>query len=190
MGAMRLALGVATGLGLAAAGCGPDTHACRTDCPIIADTYAIESNTVTGSCFALPALVPPSLELRQSPDGRQAAAVLFDPVDQLPIEVTSQVLVPTHPGTDLVAALSGFAYTSRQPTAGVDHLVELRHFLTASIVEVDHGRREIIGTLSTTSFPMASASAQPSDPSGDRRAGPTCSQTITFTGFSTGLTAR
>jgi hypothetical protein len=182
MRALRLTVGTAAAVLVVLAGCGPETDECKTDCPPIADTYRILSSTVTGTCSFAAILLPPTLDIRQSADRSTALATVLDPANNLPIEIAARIFVPEDPEEDheLVAALSGFAYTSRPVLFSGTEFFRLQHTLQASIIlDDDEERRVITGTFSTLVTPEPASRPARDDTS--RRPG-SCTQTLSFFG--------
>lgn len=140
---------IAWGAGLAVlVACGPTAAVCDVDCPAIAGTYRIISQTTLGACPFTPYLLGPTLALEQSPDGRRVSAQVIDPVQQLPVLLAGEVFRPRGDDPEVIGSFRMFASTRRAPSPGEQGLVALDVTLTGTVATDDEGRH-VTGSLTT-----------------------------------------
>lgn len=135
------------GFAVALAGC-DDTSRCQAACPVVGDSYAIVSTTFSGGCAFAPPVIPPTVTLTQTPDGR-VSLTLIDPANQQPFALLGELRVPDDPGAEYLASFSVYQTSVRQASFASGELDELQFWLSGAISEQE-GYRLLNGSLSTS----------------------------------------
>lgn len=110
-------------------GCG-GAERCEGDCPAIGGVYQIDVASPTAACEFTPWLIGPSLELVQSEDGGGVSTTLIDPVNQLPVQLSGDVLSSDEPG---IAVFDLRAQTNRQPTQRSTNVATFQLLMSGSV---------------------------------------------------------
>lgn len=117
------------GVGAALLGCGQQ-DVCVEGCPRVGGTYQLTQVVPAQECGFEPYLFPPVLELAQSPDGTGVDTQLIDPVNQLQVPISGEVLEEED------SRVGGFrmrARVTRQRSGEDTSLVNLDVRLTGSV---------------------------------------------------------
>ncbi|HEX8536711.1 MAG TPA: hypothetical protein VF664_04555 [Cystobacter sp.] len=137
-------------LALVASGCDTSQAPCSGNCPDISGVYSIESTTPAGDCGFSPYLLPPSVRVEQTREGRGVLFHVIDPTTQLVVPLSGDVYAPA-PGEDegLLGSFRIDSRTTRLAHSGGDQLVTLDVAVMGSVSLVED-RRVLTATLNTT----------------------------------------
>lgn len=137
-------------LALVASGCDTAQAPCNESCPDISGVYSIENTTPAGECGFSPYLLPPSVRLEQTRDGRGVLFHVIDPTTQLEVPLSGDVYAPTsEEGEGMLGSFRIDSRTTRLAHSGSDQLVTLDVTVMGSVSQVED-RRVLTATVNTT----------------------------------------
>ncbi|ATB34629.1 hypothetical protein CYFUS_000036 [Cystobacter fuscus] len=136
-------------LALVASGCDTSQAPCRETCPDISGVYSIESTTPAGECGFSPYLLPPSVRLEQTRDGRGVLFHVIDPTTQIEVPLSGDVYAPESGEEGLLGSFRIDSRTTRLARSGSDQLVTLDVTVMGSVSQVED-RRVLTATVNTT----------------------------------------
>lgn len=153
-------------LALVASGCDTSQAPCSETCPDISGVYSIQNTTPTGECGFSPYLLPPSVRLEPTREGRGVLFHVIDPTTQLEVPLSGDVYTPGE-GEGLLGSFRIHGRTTRLARSGGDELVTLDVTVMGSVSQVEE-RRVLTATVNTT----------------DARSGQGCTTTLSVMGES------
>ena len=134
---------------VASTGCNSTQAPCTEGCPNISGMYSLQDTTPLGECPFSPYLLPPTVQLEQSQDGRRVTLTVIDPSTQLEVPLTGDVYAPgPHDGAEAVGSFHIETRAARALSRNDDSLVTLDVSARGSVTLRD-GRRMLSATLDT-----------------------------------------